>query len=201
VRKKRTVKRSQRETDERVEKSKKTVLATAFDLLTKSGLAGVSVDEVSRRSGVAKTTIYRHWPSREALLLDACSQASSKPQDPDTGSLKGDLERLAGGIAARLQQPWSSVLPSIIDAAERDKELANLQSRIHAQMRSAFIAVIERGQARGELSASEDPKALVASVMGPLLYRRYFSRESLHEGFAREVVERALRKNALGIRA
>ncbi len=53
-----------------------------------------------------------------------------------------------------------------------------------------MITVIERGQARGELSASEDPKALVASVMGPLLYRRYFSRESFDEGFAREVVER-----------
>ncbi len=200
MRTKRTVKRSLRDTDERVEKSKKTVLATTFELLTKSGLAGVSVDEVSRRSGVAKTTIYRHWPSREALLLDACSQASAKPQDPDTGSLKGDLELLARGISARLQQPWSSVLPSIIDAAERDKELANLQSRIHAQTRGAFVTVIERGQERGELPRSQDPRELVALIFGPLLYRRFFSRESLREGFAREVVERALRKNALGIR-
>ena len=194
MRKKRTVKRSQRETDERVEKSKKTVLATTFDLLTKSGLAGVSVGEVSRRSGVAKTTIYRHWPSREALLLDACSQASSKPQDPDTGSLKGDLGRLAGGIAALLQEPWSSVLPSIIDAAERDKELASLQSRIHAQTCGAFVSVIVRAQERGELARSQDPRELVASIFGPLLYRRFFSREGLDEGFAKRVVERALRK-------
>ncbi|MGE2737502.1 helix-turn-helix domain-containing protein [Mycolicibacterium vaccae] len=46
-------------------------MAAAFDILTQSGVGGFSVDEVVRRSGVAKTTIYRHWPSREALVLDA----------------------------------------------------------------------------------------------------------------------------------
>lgn len=164
------------------------------ELLTKSGLSGVSVDEVSRRSGVAKTTIYRHWPSREALLLDACAQASSiKPQDPDTGSLKGDLELLARDIAARLEQPWSSVLPSIIDAAERDKELASLQSRIHAQTREAFDRH-RAAQEPGELPRSQDPREFVALIFGPLLYRRFFSREGLDEGFAQRVVERALRK-------
>jgi len=151
------------------------------------------VDEVSRRSGVAKTTIYRHWPSREALLLDACSQLSTRPVVPDTGKLRTDLEALAVGAAMRLQQPWSTVLPSIIDAAERDKELAKLQSQIHAQMRGAFIAVIERGQERGELARSLDAREIVASIIGPIMYRRFFSRELLDEAFAKKIVERALR--------
>jgi AcrR family transcriptional regulator len=196
VRKQKAARAVSTEIDERVEKSKKAVLSATYELLTKSGLNGVSVDEVSRHSGVAKTTIYRHWPSRESLLLEACSQLSKRPEVPDTGSMNGDLLMLACGVAKRLQEPWATVLPSIMDAAERDKSLSALQSQIHAQMRSAFITVIERGQTRGELSASEDSKTLVASVMGPLLYRRFFSRESLDEGFAREVVERALRKNA-----
>ena len=186
-------KRPARETDERVEKSKKAVLTTTYELLAKSGLGGVSVDEVSRRSGVAKTTIYRHWPSREALLLDACSQLSTRPVVPDTGKLRTDLEALAVGAAMRLQQPWSTVLPSIIDAAERDKELAKLQSQIHAQMRGAFIAVIERGQERGELARSLDAREIVASIIGPIMYRRFFSREFLDEAFAKKIVERALR--------
>jgi len=186
-------KRPARETDERVEKSKKAVLTATYELLAKSGLGGVSVDEVSRRSGVAKTTIYRHWPSREALLLDACSQLSTRPVVPDTGKLRTDLEALAVGAAMRLQQPWSTVLPSIIDAAERDKELAKLQSQIHAQMRGAFIAVIERGQERGELARSLDAREIVASIIGPIMYRRFFSRELLDEAFAKKIVERALR--------
>jgi AcrR family transcriptional regulator len=180
--------------DERVEKSKRAVLATTHELLTKSGLSGVSVDEVSRRSGVAKTTIYRHWPSRERLLMDACSQLSPRPPVPDTGNLRTDLEALAVGAATRLQQPWSTVMPSIIDAAERNKELAELQAQIHAQMRENLIAAIELAQERGELPRSQDAAELAASILGPILYRRFFSRERLDEGFAKKVVERALRK-------
>ena len=182
------------ETDERVEKSKRVVLATAYELLTKSGLNGVSVDEVSRRSGVAKTTIYRHWPSREALLSDACAQFKLKPQIPDTGSLKGDLETLAGRVAARLRQPWSAVMLSVIDAAERDKGLAELQAQLLAQAPAAIAAVIERAQQRGEVPHAQDCRELVASILGPLVYRRFFSREPLDQAFAERVVERALRK-------
>lgn len=193
MKKKPSPRRLPRETDERVEQSKKAVLAATYELLTKSGLGGVSVDEVSRRSGVAKTTIYRHWASRESLLLDACSQLSTRPPVPDTGKLRTDLETLAAGAAVRLQQPWATVLPSIVDAAERDNDLAKLQSGIHAQMRGAFVTVVERAQERGELPRTHDARELVASIIGPILYRRFFSRETLDEGFAKRVVARALR--------
>ena len=182
------------ETDERVEKSKKAVLTSTYELLTKSGLSGVSVDEVSRRSGVAKTTIYRHWPSRESLLMDACSQLSPRITVPDTGGIRSDLEQVACGVALRLRQPWATVMPSIIDAAERDQQLADLQSGIHSQIRAAVVTAIERAQERGELPKSQDARELVAAILGPILYRRFFSREPLDEAFAKNVVERALCK-------
>jgi AcrR family transcriptional regulator len=185
---------SRRKPDVRVEKSKRVVLAATYELLTKSGLSGVSVDEVSRRSGVAKTTIYRHWPSRESLLLDACSQLKAKLPVPDTGNVRIDLETLACGAAAQLKQPWATVMPSIIDAAERDKDLARLQSQIHAEARSAFVTAVERAQERGELPRSPDARELVASILGPILYRRFISREPVDELFAKKVVERALRE-------
>src|ERR1700678_1090144 len=77
-------------------------LAAAYELLTEFGLSGASVDEVSRRSGVAKTTIYRHWPSRTALLFDAVMQFAPRLLTPDTGSLRSDLTALALGLAQRL---------------------------------------------------------------------------------------------------
>ena len=192
--KKRKNKQRAKEPDERVEKSKRAVLAATYELLTESGFSGVSVDEVARRSGVAKTTIYRHWPSREALLLSACSQLSPRPLVPDTGNFRADLEALARGAAMLLQQPWAAVMPSIIDAAERDKELAKLQAQLHAEMRGAIVSAIERAQHRGELPRSQDAREMVASILGPLLYRRFFSREPLDEAFAKKVVERALRR-------
>jgi len=173
-----------------VRRSKEAVLSAAYRLLTETGLGGVSVDAVSRKSGVAKTTIYRHWPTRSALLLQACSKAGAKPQAPDTGTLRGDLTLLLGHIATQLPDArWATVLPSIIDAAERDPELARLQARLHGEMRGAFRTIIERAQQRGELSRRSDPAHVIARVMGPLFYRRWFSREPLDDDFVKSVIE------------
>lgn len=190
-------KQTQRETrvsDERVKRSRKTVLETTYELLKEEGLSGVSVDEVCRRSGVAKTTIYRHWPSREALLLDACSTMGPRSQAPDTGSFKRDLETLVAQIAHRLRTaPWAMVLPSIVDAAERDRRLAAVQTRIHAEMRAPVRIVVERAQRRGELAKRHDPTHLIAQILGPLFYRRWFSREPLDEHFLAGVVARVVK--------
>ncbi len=175
---------------------KEASLAAAYELLSETGLSGVSVDEVSRRSGVAKTTIYRYWPTRSALLLEACMQFAPRLQAPDTGSLRGDLTAIALAMAKRLQSGrWSSVLPSIIDAAERDEEIAALQARQHGGMMSAFGVIAARAKQRGELGDAFDASALTAAIAGPLFYRRWFSRQRLDEAFVRGVVERALSPN------
>lgn len=172
---------------------KEASLAAAYELMTESGLSGVSVDEVSRRSGVAKTTIYRYWPSRSALLLEACMQFAPRFQGPDTGTFQGDLTAMATAMAHRLRtEGWSSVVPSVIDAAERDEQIAELQSREHAGMMAAFGSLAERAQARGELDPNLDVSELTAAIAGPLFYRRWFSREELDDAFVRGVVERAL---------
>jgi AcrR family transcriptional regulator len=179
--------------DERVRRSKETVLATAFDMLTETGFGGFSIDEVSRRSGVAKMTIYRHWPSRESLLLDACTRMAPNSEIPDTGTLHGDIRALADSLAMRMQSKrWSSLLPSIIDAAERDPKVAELHARQHAAVTQAFRAVIERAKKRKELPAASNTTTLVALVMGPLVYRRWFSREKIDERFVLTIVKTAL---------
>lgn len=172
---------------------KEASLAAAYELMTESGLSGVSVDEVSRRSGVAKTTIYRYWPSRSALLLEACGQMAPKFEGPDTGTFEGDLTAMAMAMAYRLRtERWTSVVPSVIDAAERDEKIAELQVREHAGMMAAFGPVAERAQARGELGPNFDVSQLTAAIAGPLFYRRWFSREELDDAFVRGVVERAI---------
>lgn len=176
-------------------------LAAAYELLTEFGLSGVSVDEVSRRSGVAKTTIYRHWPSRTGLLFDAVMQFAPRLQTPNTGSFRSDLTVLALGLAERLRTGrWSSAMPSIIDAAERDQEVAEFQSRTHAGMLSGFGAIAARAQARGELGPDFDVADLTAAIAGPLFYRRWFSRQELDDAFVRGVVERALGGDSSGPR-
>jgi AcrR family transcriptional regulator len=179
--------------DQRVRRSKEAVLETAIQLLQETGLGGVSVDEIVKRSGVAKTTIYRHWPSRTALLLEACSKIGPKFESPDTGSVRGDLLELATTIAGRLRtKNFSSVLPSVIDAAERDPEIEAVHTRIHAAILAPLYSAIERGKKRGELPRKCAASEIVASVVGPLFYRRWFSREPLDDGFVKGVVDRAV---------
>src|SRR3984885_10922662 len=81
--------------DPRVVLSRERVLTATLDLLTETGLGGLTIDDVSKRSGVAKTTIYRHWPNRAALVIDACSRMIEEDVAvPDTGSLEGDLRAI-----------------------------------------------------------------------------------------------------------
>ncbi|MCM5554149.1 TetR/AcrR family transcriptional regulator [Pleomorphomonas sp. NRK KF1] len=175
--------------DERVRRSRAAVLAATSDLLFERGYSGVSVDEVARRSGVAKTTIYRHWPSRTDLLRDACASIGTPQTAPDLGSLRADIAALMGALAEALTTArWTAVLPSIVDAGERDPDMAEMYRRLQQGYSSPFEAAIRRGIDRGELPADTDVAALAAALIGPLFFRRWFAREPLTEGFVREIV-------------
>jgi AcrR family transcriptional regulator len=156
-------------------------------------VGGFSVDEVARRSGVAKTTIYRHWPTREALVVDACSRLSAEQEIPDSGSLEGDLTAILMNIAHLLHAAnWSAVLPSIIDNAERDPEFAEVVSQIQLGHAAPLREVLQRATDRGELPARTDPSTIVAALLGPLFYRRWFSREAIDDQFVHAIIKRAI---------
>jgi AcrR family transcriptional regulator len=175
--------------DVRVERSQQAVLTAAFELLGESGVGGFSVDEIARRSGVAKTTIYRHWPTREALVIDACSRISAEQETPDTGSLEGDLTAILMNIAHLLETAnWSSLLPSIIDTAERDPEFAAIHSQIQRGHAAPLREVLDRAMKSGDLPADADLSTLVAALLGPLFYRRWFSREPIDAPFVKTIV-------------
>ena len=179
--------------DDRVRHSKESVLRATSELLTESGLGGVSVEEVSRRSGVAKTTIYRHWATRAALVIDACSQINTKQDVPDTGSFEGDITAFLTSMATLLRTArWSSVVPSIIDAAERDPDMAQIHSIIQRGHAAPLQEIIARAVRNGEIPMSTDPSPLIAALLGPLFYRRWFSREPLDDTFVKAVVQNVI---------
>ena len=182
-------------TDARVRRSKKAILETAAELMIERGMGLFSVDEVSLRSGVAKTTIYRHWKTRSDLVLAACSSISTAQETPDSGTFEGDLTALLLDLAHLLQTArWPLVLPSIVDAAERDPALAALYSQEQQRHASPYLLAIERGKQRGEVSPRADGPAMVAQLVGPLFYRRWFSREPLDKNFVRGVLRSVIAK-------
>jgi AcrR family transcriptional regulator len=180
--------------DERVRRSRAKVLDVTAELLFERGFGGASVDEISRRSGVAKTTIYRHWPTRADLLRDACSRISTPQDVPDTGSFEGDVTALMTNLAHLLRSAkWTSVLPSIIDAAERDPDIADMYSKLQQGYSAPFETVMQRAVRKGELPKETDAAVLIAALTGPLFYRRWFSREPLTDAFAKQIVRRLIR--------
>jgi AcrR family transcriptional regulator len=182
--------------DVRVSRSRATVLGVTAEILFERGFAGASVDEITRRSGVAKTTIYRHWPTRADLLRDACLNIGTPLDVPDTGSLEGDLTALMTSFAHLLRSAkWTSVLPSVIDAAERDPDIAAMYSTLQEGYSVPFRSIIQRAVRRGELPKTTDAALLVAALTGPLFYRRWFSREPLTSAFAKGIVRLVLRQN------
>jgi AcrR family transcriptional regulator len=175
--------------DRRVRRSRDRILGAALDLLGESGVSGFTIDEVANRSGVAKTTIYRHWPSREELVLEAASRISAAVEVPDTGSVRGDLTALLDNLGGLLTTArWASVVPSIVDVAERDPEFAAVHGTIQRGHAAPLREVLVRAVGRGELPASIDPAHLISALIGPLYYRRWFSRELIDQQFVRQLV-------------
>ncbi|PSL44604.1 TetR family transcriptional regulator [Saccharothrix carnea] len=181
-------------TDPRVARSRATVLRATLDLVAERGIPATTVEAVAERSGVAKTTIYRQWPDRAALVLDAFDTTLDPPTDPDTGTLRDDLVHLLTGLAHALTTgPAAALMPALVDAAQRDPVFAALHRREADRRHRVVLDAITRGIARGELPADTDPADVLDLLAGPLFHRRLISAPELTTDFAHRVVDLVLR--------
>jgi AcrR family transcriptional regulator len=176
--------------DPRIARSKATIIEATRLLLREHGFSGVSIEAVSAQCGVAKTTIYRHWPDRNALLLDAFTfPPDANPFGP-TSDLRTDLcagLRILHDNLARGE--WAPLTPAMIEAAERDLDFRRLAEQFVDQRRRPLIQRLRLGLERGELSEGTDVELLASVLVGPLFYRRLISRQSSHRDFADHIVD------------
>jgi AcrR family transcriptional regulator len=179
--------------DPRVARSRAAVLEATVRLLGEVGHGGTTIEAIAERSGVAKTTIYRHWPSRARLLLDAFERLVEPVPVPDTGDVREDLLTVARGLAAMLRRSdWSRVLATLIDAAQSDPELAELAREFNRERRRAARTVLERAMARGELPAGIDADLYVQLMGGFLFYRRLLPQDPAPDATVVQAVDAVL---------
>jgi len=165
--------------DPRVARTRAVVLDAAIDLLAERGYSGFSVEGVVDRTGVAKTTLYRHWPTRDDLLAAVIGQLGGIGQLPDTGSVRQDLlDFFARRAQAAHRRQWERCMPALVEAAARHPELAAMIARLTAQALSQVETLIRRGIERGEIRPGINPQLAASALMGPLVFRRLLLQEA-----------------------
>jgi AcrR family transcriptional regulator len=152
----------------------------------------MSMEEVAARAGVGKATVYRRWPSRGALALDAfMSEFRSQLPLPDTGTLRGDLlAALRAWSRAVTKTRAGRMLAGLIAEAQRDPQLALAwRQRVFEPLRAQHKALVERAAQRGEIPATTDADVVLDMVFGAAYHRLLQGHLPLTDRFDRQVVD------------
>ena len=173
----------------RSEQARQRTIDATVELLLDAGVDGLSVEEITKRSGVAKSTIYRHFGSREALLAEAVRSCIIEPVTPDSGSLADDLTALFEAYdTSEETRRLNELFPLLLDAARRDPALRAVKDELLAERQRPIRTVLKLAQARGEVDPDLDLDLAVAMVIGPFTYRRMVQDAEITDEFIAAVL-------------
>ncbi|MDQ3876811.1 MAG: TetR/AcrR family transcriptional regulator [Actinomycetota bacterium] len=156
------------------------ILEAAMDRFIADGYQAMSIEQVAVDAKVGKTTIYRRWPSKEALVADAVARLSEELPLPDTGSVRGDLLALVHEIAKRSSSTAGRCMGRVFADMQGHPEMAAVYKRNVVEPRRALIrSILERGVERGELRDDLDLDLVIDMLVGPIVFRRLIARDSI----------------------
>jgi AcrR family transcriptional regulator len=165
-------------------------LSAAQELLAEQGWSAVTHVAVATRSGVGRTTLYRHWPDAAELIRDAIAQRISGTCTTPTGDLRVDLVQELDALRKRLHDPVSeNGLRAVIERAEADPVFADLKETLYRAGSRVFRAVIEDAKLRAALPAGLDTDLAIDQLAGPLMYRRLVAGRTFSSTYVRRVVD------------
>ena len=150
------------------------ILRAAVEELAQAGYGGVTIESIAARAGVGKSTIYRHWPDKVALIADAF-ETFHEQLVPDLGDLpaRDAIALLLRHVAeVVVDSTFSRCIPALIEGAERDPRVREFHHRYSADRRQAIIDLIARGIQAGEIRCATDPELATTALLGAIFYRR-----------------------------
>lgn len=177
----------------RSEETHQAILDATLALLSEVGFSRLTVEGVALRASVSKATIYRRWPSKLPLVVEAFGQLPAF-EDVDTGSLEGDLSAmLTQYLKNFLSTSLSIVYPSLAAERSHNPELGELLDPLLRLRRRPLDAALRRAVARGEIPADTDLDLASDLVVGPIAVRLFFRGMKIHPGMVDGMVDLALR--------
>ena len=166
----------------RSEAAREKMLRATAELAFTEGVNAVTIDEVARRSGVAKTTIYRHFETKNQLVMAAFDGATAIPVVPDTGTLRQDLIEFFAEILPIFDDPaLRAASLDLMAAAARDDELRGLHRTIVESRTFAMRTIFDRAQRRGEVPADLTYLEAFDFLEAPFMIRTLLHPEKLSE--------------------
>ena len=159
----------------RSEEAHKAILDATLELLIEVGFSALTVEGVATRAGVGKATIYRRWPSKLPLVIEAFSQLPQL-EEVDTGNLVDDLKKmLRSYLQLFYTTPLAAVLPSLAGERAHDPQLSERFDPVIRDRRQPLVRALERAVDRGELSPDLDLDLAADLIVGPIAVRLFFT--------------------------
>src|SRR5687767_14609873 len=149
-----------RSVDPRIERSRLVVRRAALVELAEKGYGAFTIESVAARAGVGKSTIYRLWRTKLALIADAFETLNEQPRPgPQVGSPRQRVQQLLVHVAGAMRDSlFSRCMPALIEASERHPDVAAFFSRYSEQRRAALIAAVAEGIAAGDFPQHLNPE-------------------------------------------
>jgi len=176
--------------DPRIERTRIVVRRAALDELGDIGYSAFTIESVAARAGVAKSTIYRHWPDKLALIADAF-ETSHEQMVPsiETAIARERVTALICHVAEVLtDSTFSRCIPALIEGAARDSRLRQFHYRYSGERRRSLTAAIQQGIATGEFREDIDADLAAQALLGAIFYRRLMSDQALEPSRAGDLV-------------
>jgi AcrR family transcriptional regulator len=173
----------------------KAIREAAVDLFAERGFEGFSVEDVADRAGVSKATVYRRYPSKVDLVVEAGScLATDEIAFPDTGNLRDDVRGLARSLVSAFKNTRAGkMMPVMTFERRRYPELDAGYRRFLADRKARTREVLRRGIARGELPPDTDVAVMSSMLVGPIFHRLMITQEPLNDAFVDALVDALLR--------
>jgi AcrR family transcriptional regulator len=179
----------------RSEATRLAILNATADLMLESGFSGTTIEAIAARARVSKVTIYKWWPSRGAVAIDAYFHRFRESSVfPDTGSVVADITAQILSVIETFRGRAGYVMAELLGHAQSDPALAEMiRVRWLQPRREAAAAVFQRAIARGEIRSDVSLPVLMDELYGPVYYRLIARHEPLSDEFAHELVANTLR--------
>jgi AcrR family transcriptional regulator len=178
----------------RSERRHNAILQTAIDLVLELGFRAVSIESIAAKAGVAKTTIYRRWPNKAAVVMDAFMvRFGSGTQFPTAKKVTDRIRLQMRTMASEFRSKDGSLVKALLAEAQFDPELATaFRERWTLPRRKMALAVFQKAISRGELRSDIDLEATIDLLYAPMYYRLQMRTGPLSDAYIDEIFDHAM---------